>query len=411
MAEEDNILGHIHLDDFRAYVHLALAYLAAALRFVFHPLQQHVAPLLPWPLCALFWAPRPGSKGVDKRWLESVLRSSVPLPRGNSLKSAHVEDLSGNRGFVGATTRVVVTYTKADDTLPTSFILKTSHGDVASRVNVMKTGMYREAMFYGSRFINWVEKIVPKIHYTFASPALGEFVIVMEDVSKREGATPTNFIMGNQCWGIPKAVEPPRAPALALRGMFLEAAEQHAAHWNSSALYKDAPFFKYADLFNGSGRGRWEGAVRLGHLYWTRAKTEVEAGNKDVRLNPKVVKVVDTAFENASWSRMQAFIGKMKAKEIPFTLTHGDFHASNTFAINPKSGSPKQLEILFFDWSEVGPWEGTADLAQTVISDTPRKIFKTEIEGLVREYWKRLGEHGIDLKEYTWEFCWGRFRM
>jgi hypothetical protein len=65
------------------------------------------------------------------------------------------------------------------------------------------------------------------------------------------------------------------------------------------------------------------------------------------------------------------------------------------------------LEVLkVFDWSEVGPWEPTTDLAQTVVSDLPRELF-CKVEDVLRAYHMRIQMLGV--KNYSWEHCRRRF--
>ena len=117
------------------------------------------------------------------------------------------------------------------------------------------------------------------------------------------------------------------------------------------------------------------------------------------------IDVVDSSFANSSWSQLQAHL-----KNTPYTLTHGDFHASNML-IHLQSSSLLTADVLLtglklFDWSEVGPWEPVTDLAQTVISDVPKELFN-QVEDCLRAYHVRLRELGVE--DYSWKECCCRF--
>lgn len=101
---------------------------------------------------------------------------------------------------------------------------------------------------------------------------------------------------------------------------------------------------------------------------------------------------------------------------MPWTLCHGDFHAGNMFLL-PSNQSPSTEKregeegdnLVLFDWSEVGPWEPTTDLAQTIISDVKPSLFVKHSEELVKFYWTELIRSGVSESEYSWQTCWAAF--
>jgi hypothetical protein len=62
--------------------------------------------------------------------------------------------------------------------------------------------------------------------------------------------------------------------------------------------------------------------------------------------------------------------------------------------------------MKLLDWSDVGPWEPTTDLAQTIISDLPTRLL-SQVEGCLRDYYARLVSLGVH--DYSWEECRLRF--
>jgi hypothetical protein len=141
----------------------------------------------------------------------------------------------------------------------------------------------------------------------------------MEDLQSQ--TTGVNFFFGNQVWGVPTLAKT-RDPADMLQDMYLAAADLHAKYWNDRSLLNT--WVKGANWYNGEGRASWEIGVKVGYDYWKGAKKTIEDGTTKVKWSNKLIKVIDASFENASWENLQKGL-----KELPFTLTHGDFHASN----------------------------------------------------------------------------------
>lgn len=112
-----------------------------------------------------------------------------------------------------------------------------------------------------------------------------------------------------------------------------------------------------------------------------------------------MIGIMDRSFSESSWDLFQAHV---RDKSIPFTLCHGDFHSSNMFV--GQDGRP-----FLFDWSEVGPWEPTADLVQIIISDLKPSFFVGKTKKWVEIYWQRLKELGLNEQEYSLEECWYSF--
>ena len=100
---------------------------------------------------------------------------------------------------------------------------------------------------------------------------------------------------------------------------------------------------------------------------------------------------MDRSLAAASWAALQAHLHD---PTVPWTLCHGDFHASNMiWRLGPADGaSVIGCPVRMYDWSEVGPWEPTTDLAQMAISDVPIAVLAEHARPLVRRYWQRLLE-------------------
>eukprot|EP01101_Sappina_pedata_P010919 TRINITY_DN701_c0_g1_i1.p1 TRINITY_DN701_c0_g1~~TRINITY_DN701_c0_g1_i1.p1 ORF type:complete len:182 (-),score=48.20 TRINITY_DN701_c0_g1_i1:187-732(-) len=120
---------------------------------------------------------------------------------------------------------------------------------------------------------------------------------------------------------------------------------------------------------------------------------------------PEFVSLISNSFKNASWDKMQQILADPKR---PWTLTHGDFHASNMILNGSDTGGYLE-RIRIYDWAEVGPWEPTTDLGQMVISDLGRDLYAEFIPAAVRSYWERLIQGGVSPTDYPFEACWQSF--
>ena len=176
-------------------------------------------------------------------------------------------------------------------------------------------------------------------------------------------------------------------------------------------------WLKGASWFGGSNREQWEVAIARGRDAWAGVKAKYLTDPPgDVVLDPRLVKIIDESYARASWAELQRFLHD---PANPWTLCHGDFHASNMFL---RGGADREKDaagcvetfpddVTLFDWSEVGPWENTVDLAQTIISDVRAEVFKEHSRDVVRAYWERLTRTGsaVSRNDYPFEKCWASF--
>ena len=299
--------------------------------------------------------------------------------------------MEGSRGLSGEMTCVTVTL---KDSTARHYILKMTRDGTASRRSVIRGGgATREARFYRSELAAKAGAH-PDAVYVRASSLLAEAVILMVDIPRTYGAVNVNFVFGNQIWGVPAPLSPPRDPAVVLRAMFLWAADLHAPTWcDRSLIPKD--WLKGAAWFRGEQRARWESAIDIARSAWTKIKSRMASGSGGVQWSPRIVSLLDASFEAASWTAMQAMLNDPSRR---FALCHGDFHASNAFLLDDGS-------ISMFDWSEVGPWEPTTDLAQFIISDVRPEVFRAHVKDALAAYVARLKERGVQDETYTVQVC------
>jgi len=230
------------------------------------------------------------------------------------------------------------------------------------------------------------------VFYAYGSGFFGEYVILMEDLTAKK-AINAGLIFGNQCWGMQAPLDPPVDPLETLEAMYLKSADFHARFWRDERLMREK-WMKWVGWYDNREREIWQTGVDSGFQAWKNGR--VRPG---VKLSPDLVKIIDRSFEMASWEELQAYLHDPR---IPWTLTHGDFHAGNLMYIR------EGKQIKYFDWSEIGPGEPTTDLAQTLISDVSPALF-SQTKPLLRKYWEKLIALGVPESDYSFEFCWQSF--
>jgi hypothetical protein len=330
-------------------------------------------------LLGLEWCPpTAGNKIVQRRWLSKRLEREVT--------SLELKPLDENRGFVGSMLRVDITC----DEIPLSLVLKTSFPQNRRNL-VIGAGGVREGIFYQSRYSKRLQDLgrTPKAYYSNGSQWFGESVLLMEDLRR---CTPVNHLFGNQTWGKPDNV--PKVDQIELlKAMYHHAAEMHAQYWNDERLLY-CSWMRSSEWFHGRGKIIWELSMDFSRKGWDQLMDV-----NDIEFPKDFVKIVNKSYQKLSWEHVKEYL-----KKLPFTLTHGDYHAANMMVDLSKNTLLDGLKV--FDWSEVGPWEPTTDLAQTIISDVPPHLFPQVLE-VLNSYHEQLSLLGVE--NYSWEDCRTRF--
>jgi len=377
-----------------------MALLFVILRALYH-LRAYLSHLLAHTLPYL----RPSSAPYPSRepviaaaWLTRVLQAQGRI--GSDRRVAKVECVPFDAaGYSGLMRKVEVTYENEANkptSAPRSFVLKMSGDSVSERYNNTWQGSHREAFFYNHPYSKHAN--IPGVVYAYGSKLLGEYLIITEDVRLRPGFAKVGWVFGNQIWGLP---DPPPPflpdPVDTLRKMFLSSAELHAKFWKSEALLKQH-WLREANWYSKKSRVVWEMSLDKGRTSWQAIKRSIDEGKIGFKFSPKLRDVIDTSFAKASWESMQAHL---QNPALPWTLCHGDYHAGNLIMA--------EGEVLAVDWSQVGVWEPTTDLAQTIISDVKPEVFIKHTRELVRAYWERIIQLGIVESEYPFNLCWESF--
>ncbi|KAK9704053.1 hypothetical protein K7432_010416 [Basidiobolus ranarum] len=345
--------------------------------------------------------PFPGDESISPLWVTKFLRNSGVLDERNSVIKVTIEDLQGNRGLAGVLSRLRLTYSsEAGTDLPATLILKMSPSGINGRRSAIAAGQYREAIFYEELGAQ-CHPFIPKIYFTYGSAVTGTCIIVMEDLIENQESVGVNMLFGNQIWGVENPWEDAPEQVEVLKEMFMFAAELHAKYWNDHSLL-NSKWIKSAGWYKGMDRAKWELAIDTGRSSWEKLKVAIADGSSGVKWSPKFIKVLDASYAATSWAHLQEHLNDRK---IPFTLCHGDFHAGNMIWL--KNEPTNHLRVV--DWSEVGVWEPTADLGQTIISDVKASIWRDNDVKLLRLYWEKLVSLGVSAEEYPFDMCLERY--
>lgn len=342
-------------------------------------------------------APLPGDEEVSLLWIENELRkrSMIKQMDGKEMNVAKVElaTMGHHRGLRAAISRINVTFEdkKNFDCGPTSssFVLKRTRGGIKDNRQVVAGKVWREAQFYQSKLSTELKHMFPEVLYSYGSKAFAEVVLITRDVSHE--AVPAYEVLEQAS----------EAEAVTcVETLFKGAAEMHAKTWMDESLLQ-MEWLKGSQWYQGRGRGEWELAMERARCLWHRAK-QMYGDTSSVYFDPKLVGIIDRSFEESSWSSLQ---DHLQNQQIPFMLCHGDFHGANQL-VKRDSINGNTNTALLVDWSEVGPWEGTTDLAQMMISNVRSELFLRHGRSLVKKYWDRLIELGVDDQTYTFQQCW-----
>eukprot|EP01095_Lingulamoeba_sp_RSL-Kostka_P010324 TRINITY_DN3698_c0_g1_i1.p1 TRINITY_DN3698_c0_g1~~TRINITY_DN3698_c0_g1_i1.p1 ORF type:complete len:478 (-),score=151.65 TRINITY_DN3698_c0_g1_i1:97-1530(-) len=357
-------------------------------------------------------APYPGKLEISSEWFEKNIVNK-------KVKNINFKVLGENRGFQGDMNIMDVEY---EDGTKGSFFVKSNRTDAHSKAYGLCTQSYREARFYGSSYYKEFEeqKIAPKIYYTYHSKMMAEFLFIMENLNNYDSLG-VNFLYGNQIWGIPedkqKKIPKDYEVSEFIEAVFYKTAIIHAKYWNQEKLKHSG--LKAADWYLNTDRVYWESGLDGAVTAWEVAK-EKSKKEEGFEINEKLEKIIENSFKETTWENFQQYLNR---KDVPFTLTHGDFHAANMIIlledINKASENNEKVDvdvikdsIRFFDFSEIGLWEPGTELAQTIISDVKPELFTQEnfTYDLVEKYYNRVCSLNNKIKDsITLETLYERF--
>lgn len=208
--------------------------------------------------------PYASDESIDTQFLDATLRKAGMIDGAVSVRSSEIEGFT-HRGLTGMVCKVGV---KLSDGRALSLVLKRSGSSVDGRKRILFGGSWREAAFYSSAFADAWGALVAKPLYAGASQLLGEYVVLMRDLSKESvDASGLNKIMGDQVWGGAMAPADERRALEHAERLFLAVADVHAAHWRSESLLAH-DWLRGAAWRRGADAARW--TYSLERTAWVR---------------------------------------------------------------------------------------------------------------------------------------------
>ena len=314
---------------------------------------------------------------------------------GADIAEIEIAGLAENRGLVASMSKVLVTLRNGDKV---HLVLKTSGTSLKSRREFIAYGRARETAFYNELARELPAGIqCPEVVYAHGSMWLGEYTILMVDLTADGDAVGINLLLGNQAWGLPDGFTPRDDDERldVLGKAWTSAAALHGAFWMDESVMAKG-FLKGVDWLQGSGRASWENYQSISIDGWASFLNKYDATTAEFKMDARFERLVSEGLRANTWENLQR---RLKAR--PFTMCHGDFHASNMIMTN---GKP-----VVFDWSEVGPSRPAGDAAQMAISDLPARLFPKIKDLLRKTYWEPLVAHERVGDSYSFEECWNDF--
>ncbi|KAJ8902767.1 hypothetical protein NDN08_006087 [Rhodosorus marinus] len=338
---------------------------------------------------------RVGDSSVSKEWLSGLL--------GERVVKCTLSALPDSRGMVGDIRKLSAELANGS---VTHLALKTSHNGWKGRRNVIASGAYREHLFYSSPMLSGLKDkqlSCPLVYYSFGSGILGEYVILMDDLT--EQTQNAGLVFGNQIWGVPEnfteefSKRPEFEPLRVLYTVFEQQADMNAMFFNDPTLL-EKKWLKGSEWHLDGGRMSWISSIRRAKQSLAASKQRL-LSDPELNISKKLISILEQSFDRSSW---ELFVRHLGDPQTPFTLCHGDLHAKNLLLT--KAGD----QVLHVDWAEVCVWEPGVDLAQMLISDVKPSVFRAHSRALVTHYWERLiSKAGLTESEYPFESCWESF--
>ncbi len=284
-------------------------------------------------------------------WLNTSLTDGVF--EGARITDFEISPVGASVGFLGDIFRVQPQYAAADESYPSSFIIKFPTVRDANRETGNSVYAYeREAMFY--RHCANTNPANPPVHYHSAGTGReNEFLVVMEDL---DGSRFVEQVRG---------IEPEDAMRVvkSLAGM-------HAFYWQSPQLASMEwlrSYGEWADIYPGQIETGWP----LYKKYFSYVIPD-----EFLPLFPKA-------------NAMTADIFRYFHRERPMTLIHGDARMENVAFSEPDN------EVRFYDWQLVSTGPGAYDLLYFFCSSLESAMWKRDGRELVKCYHDTLVAKGV----------------
>lgn len=280
---------------------------------------------------------------ITSEWLSSVLGADVRLTATRRIGD----------GLIGMNIRLSIETPEGSD-LPDSLVAKLPSDDPASRNTGVALGNYeREIVFY-EHIAPTVDIRVPHCYHLEWDPQDGEFMLLLEDLAPGE--------QGDQLVGS----TPERS-----RVAIVELARLHGPRWGDPTLSElgamQRPSAEMVDVLQ---------------MLWGMFVEGFLAGYS---------KYLDSEGVDLVRRFGQRIPDWMAGRDMPATVTHGDYRLDNLMFATEAGGYP----VAVVDWQTLGHGPAATDVSY-FLGAGPLPELRRQIErGLVDEYLEALGQYGV----------------
>ena len=307
---------------------------------------------------------------VTASWLTEALHSKEVSSKA-SVTGYSAETIAGGNGFMNQVVRLGLRYDDPVD-LPRSVVLKLPSADPALRMLSNRLGSsQRELRFYQDVATQDVatggQLQTPRIYYGGMDAATGDTVLLLEDVSGRQGDSVAGCSLAEAECAI------------------TQLAEFQASWWDSPRLdgldwmpLKDGETGVYEELYAEAWRS-----------------FTAKAGNG----MPQGLRLLG--------DRLGLEVPRVKAMltRPPRTIIHGDYRLDNCFFQATAGGT----SLVFFDWEFCARGRGAYDVATFIIDGFAPRQRRDAETGLLRTYHSALVSNGVS--GYSFEECSYDYRL
>lgn len=305
---------------------------------------------------------------LSSTWLNSALHRQGSLTT-RQICDIDVETIGTGVGLIGGLYRCGLSYSSANETGPSSVVVKICSDDPKS-LKVAKTFLlYQKEVAFYRDIASSTPMSVPKLHYCDFDAKTHKFVLVLEDLDRMEAPNQLNGGTEEQA-------------RIAIR----HAARLHGRFWDK---VNEPPLKGYFSLVAPS------------------FTVKIHAGFHNSVA--KVLNVFDRDLSPVAKNLIQAFGDDLaghyhEMAQGPRTLTHGDYRLDNMFF-----GHDADPELVVIDWQTNGIGVGMADVAYFMAGSLNPSIRQSMEQDAIGDY------HEITAREggATWNFdeCWRAYRQ
>jgi hypothetical protein len=304
---------------------------------------------------------------ITPEWLTQVLHASGELPADSSVAAIKLDPMGAGVGMMSSLSRILITYSEANDSLPVSLVIKLPADNTTNREVAEQYNLYLKEVRYYQQLAPLTAAKSPKMYFCDIGDH-HDFVMLMEDVS--------DYRMGNQVTGATF-----EESLLCIDQL----AQLHAAFWNKLDDVDWLPHIANSENATNMAKGAEIGWGQLLEFFGDFVPATVN-GKRDLYLS--------------SIDRLQQGLD-----EPPITFIHGDFRMDNMLFGQGAEHHP--LVIVDFQ----GPLKGRGiqDVGYLLGHSVQTQVRRDHEKELVQRYVDGLAGAGI--ADYGFDMAWQDYRL